>query len=298
MATSRSTTAWLFAMVAVAVGVVGAALIVRAVGDGDSGERTTADGTIAHVHGLGINPADGDLYAATHHGVFRISDAGEAELVSVPRDTMGFTVVGADHFLGSGHPAFRGDPLFDEDRRPLLGLIESTDGGRTWTPLSLFGDVDFHAIRSAHDLIYGFDATSGRFLVSGDGEEWEVRADPITLSDFAVDPSDPDHVVAMTDRGLSESTDGGRTWTPTDGPEVRFLSWHTERGLWGIDPDGRVFRSLDGGWEQRGALPGSPQAFLVTEDAMFAASSDGEATAIYVSTDDSGSWQVRYADDR
>lgn len=36
------------------------------------------DPGLIHVHGLGINPADGTLYAATHTGLFAVRDgAGE-----------------------------------------------------------------------------------------------------------------------------------------------------------------------------------------------------------------------------
>lgn len=62
---------------------------------------------VSHVHGLGINPADGSLIVATHYGSFRIPAGGDdAERIGESfQDTMGFTVAGADHFLGSGHPA-------------------------------------------------------------------------------------------------------------------------------------------------------------------------------------------------
>lgn len=95
----------------------------------------------------------------------------------------------SDRFLGSGHPAFRDDPLYDEDVRPLLGLIESTDAGATWRALSLFGDVDFHALRSAHGAICGHDATSGRFMVSRDGLRWDVRGEVLLLGS----PNGPQH---------------------------------------------------------------------------------------------------------
>lgn len=59
-----------------------------------------------HVHGLGIDPADGSLFVATHTGLFR-TPAGEQRAIRVAdryQDTMGFTVVGPNRFLGSGHP--------------------------------------------------------------------------------------------------------------------------------------------------------------------------------------------------
>jgi hypothetical protein len=287
--------AWMLAAAAVALAfAVVAALIGR--GSSTDAEAVGGAAAVSHVHGLGVNPGDGELYAATHHGVFRVPEGGDAELVGVPRDTMGFTIVGDDHFLASGHPAFRGDPLFERGLPPLLGLIESLDGGRTWQPRSLFGEADFHALAAVHGAIYGFDATSERFLVSADGETWDVRAHDLTLSDFAVDPDDPDRLVAMTDGGLVESGDGGRSWDRLAGPAVVFLSWGAEEGLWGADSDGAVFTRTPAGWEARGQLAGLPQALLVAEGRIHAAVSDGHRTGIYVSDDGGRSWQLLYRD--
>lgn len=294
-ATSRGLSWLVPAVMGLAALALLAVLIGRGGAGGGGGETVGSAQGVSHVHGLGINPGDGELYAATHHGVFRVPAAGEAALVSVPRDTMGFTVVGDDHFLGSGHPAFQGDPLFDEDERPLLGLIESTDGGTTWEALSLSGEADFHALEAAHGNVYGFDGTSGRFLVSADGETWDTRSERTALSDFAVDPDDAERLVAMTDAGLAESTDGARSWVPIDGPPVVFLSWDADAGLWGVDSNGAVHVRRGSSWEERGDLPGPPQAFLATATELYAAASDGERTGIYVS-DDGQSWQLRYAD--
>lgn len=58
-----------------------------------------------HVHGLGVNPRDGALFIAAHSGLFRSpSESSSAEPVGPSQDTMGFTVVGPDRFLASGHP--------------------------------------------------------------------------------------------------------------------------------------------------------------------------------------------------
>src|SRR3990172_6015840 len=91
---------------------------------------------VVHVHGLGVNPKDGTLYAATHFGMFRITGEGSAERVGESyQDTMGFTVEGPDQFLGSGHPDFRD---YQAGRlHPLLGLIRSDDAGKTWKSVSL-----------------------------------------------------------------------------------------------------------------------------------------------------------------
>ena len=135
----------LLAAAAVVVVSVVAWIVTR---DGGSDDPATggagADTGVEHVHGLGVDPADGTLYVATHYGTFRVPADGPAQRIGDSlQDTMGFTVVGADHFLGSGHPDQQG---FDEGQPPLRGLIESTDGGETWEALALSGEVDFHAL--------------------------------------------------------------------------------------------------------------------------------------------------------
>ncbi|HUF33839.1 MAG TPA: hypothetical protein VMN58_11600 [Acidimicrobiales bacterium] len=280
---ARSVALWVGGIVVAAV--VATVLVVGAGGDGDV--PTAADGTpgVAHVHGLGVDPADGALHAATHHGLFRIEDSSSAQLVSAPHDLMGFTVVGAAHFLASGHPSLKSDDLRRDGHPPLLGLIESVDGGETWEPLSLLGEADFHSLSAAHGAVYGFNSATGVFMVSNDGEQWHARSQQ-SMVDFAVSPGDPDRIVATTAAGLLESVDGGRSWTPfaAQGPALAFLGWHEERGLWGLGADGEVHELVGDAWQARQRLGGGPQALLVADDGVYAAVDDG-ATAIYVSED-------------
>lgn len=286
---------------AAAAGLAALLLVIGLIARNDSnaptvGTTATGGEGVAHVHGLGINPADGDLYAATHHGLFRVPEDGEAERVGdAVQDTMGFTVVGADHFLGSGHPDLQDKRLRAPGKPPLLGLIESTDAGRTWTSLSLLGEADFHSLVAAHGLIYGYDSTGGRLMVSADGKAWETRSE-LGIGDFVVDPADRDHLVAMTDSGIGESTDGGRSWSSIAGPHLAFLTWNAKQGLWGVDANGQTYQRVGEAWRRAGALPGRPQELLVTDGALYAAADDGERTGIYVSTDAAQSWRLRYAD--
>ncbi len=129
----------------VAATIVGAIVVVAAlrVADRDDAapDDLVDDPGVAHVHGLGVNPADGALIVATHYGSFRIAaDGDEADRIGTSlQDTMGFTVVGPDHFLGSGHPDVAGSVA---GQPGPLGLIESTDAGASWTALSLRGRAD------------------------------------------------------------------------------------------------------------------------------------------------------------
>jgi hypothetical protein len=295
---SRRVGPLLAAAAVVAVGVV-AWIVTRDGGSEDPATGGTgADTGVEHVHGLGVDPADGTLYVATHYGTFRVPADGPAQRIGDSlQDTMGFTVVGADYFLGSGHPDQQG---FDEGQPPLLGLIESTDGGQTWEALSLSGEVDFHALAYAHDQVYGWDSTGGGFMVSADKTDWDTRS-TLDLFGFAVDPADADQIVATTPEGVQTSSDGGTTWQPTTGaPELALVAWDVDSGLWGVDPGGTTYHAtaLDAGWEQAGSLPGPPQALLADGETLYAAAADGDVTGIYQSTDAGTSWELRDRDDQ
>lgn len=245
-----------------------------------------------HVHGLGLNPADDRVYVATHTGLWRLAADGEPERVGdTYADFMGFSVVGPDHFLASGHPDLR------TDSPPLLGLIESRDGGVTWDNVSQLGVADFHALRAAHDRVYAWSSTDATFSVSSDGIEWERRA-TVSVIDFVVDPADPGHVLASSADSLEAaalvaSRDGGRTWDPIEGPGVERLSWEKTGRLFGVDAQGRVWRSTDGGesWKQAGEIGGRAGALLDTGEALYAAAA---SSAIVRSTDDGTTWVVLF----
>jgi photosystem II stability/assembly factor-like uncharacterized protein len=278
---------------ALLVGLVALLGIPAAGCDRDDDAATDAAGPgIHHVHGLDIDPADQTLYAATHYGLFRVPDGGDARRVGDSyQDTMGFTIVGPRHFLGSGHPDAQ-----TPDLPPLLGLIESTDAGHSWEPLSLLGEADFHALAFRHGLVYGYDATNERFMVSTDRESWDTRSQLADLIAFAVDPSDPEHVRATTTSGLLTSTDGGRSWNLTPTPPLAFISWADDGKLAAAGADAGVYVSADGGasWTGVGQLPGLPEAFLAVDRATFVAAV--QELGLYASTDSGKTWRLRYRD--
>ena len=280
----------------VGLGTVALVLVVAAVwrssGD-EQGAASAPDPGPVHVHGLGINPADRTLFIATHTGLYRSAE-GESTSVRVSdsrQDTMGFAIVGADRFLGSGHPDLR------EDLPPLLGLIESTDEGRSWEPISLLGEADFHVLRSAGERVYGYDASGDRLLVSDDaGRSWSQVDRPAPLLDLAADPTDVDHLVAAAAsdlaQGLYESGDGGRSWERIANP-VGLLAWPARDRLYLVEGSGAVFLSTNGGgrFERRGSLGGQPAALLgQSADELYAALHDG---TILRSLDGGVTWAIR-----
>ena len=185
---TTSTTALIAIGGLVIAAIAGGALLASRGGGGSA-----AAPVIAHVHGLGINPADGSLQVATHTGTFRLAGDSPVERVgTTAQDTMGFTVVGPDHFLGSGHPDAAG---FRQGKPPRLGLIESTDAGATWTSRSLSGEVDFHSLAASRGTTYGLESGTDRLLASTGNTTWETRS-TIKIFGFAIDPGNVDHLVA------------------------------------------------------------------------------------------------------
>ncbi|MFP5326463.1 MAG: F510_1955 family glycosylhydrolase [Acidimicrobiia bacterium] len=236
------------------------------------GSAAADDPGVLHVHALGVNPADGLLYVATHTGLFRLGEEGGLTRIADRfQDTMGFTVVGPDRFYASGHPDLR------EDLPSRLGLIESTDAGETWRAVSMQGEADLHAIAHGVDVLYAADSTSGKVLASLDGgATWDERG-TAPLAALAIDPADPDHLAgASYEGGLLVSTDGGRTWQPVAGPPVAALVWDTN-GLTALAPDGTVQRAAapQDSWDVVGQL-GSPGVALATDsDRLYAATDTG-----------------------
>lgn len=261
-------------------------LVGGCAGGGGGAPEGVADTGPQHVHALGMNPADGSLYLATHTGLFRVrrgTDAG-GRVGTGAQDTMGFAVAGPNRFLGSGHP----DPR--TDLPPLLGLIESSDGGRTWNSVSLQGEADFHALRVVGPRVVGYDASNARLMVSHDsGRTWTESSPPAGVVDLAVDPGNPGRIVAATDDGLTTTSDEGATWRPLSG-EADILAWPASDALYSFADDGRVTLSRDGGgsWERMGDLGGQPAAATAdARDSLIVALHDGR---IVSSSDGGRSW--------
>jgi photosystem II stability/assembly factor-like uncharacterized protein len=244
-----------------------------------------------HIHGLGLNPRDDALFIATHEGLFRAPEgSSRAKRVGKSwQDTMGFTVVGSDHFLGSGHPDLQSDlPAY-------LGLIESRDGGRTWKPKSLLGKADFHALEASGSIVYGsgsdFESREYRFLVSEDrGRTWERRDAPEPIVSVAVNPEDPRSILASGSSGLYSADDAGSRWRSLDG-SPGLLAFAAADELYLIDADGGVYYRDGGQWAPRGEIGGAAAAFeAIRADMLLAALHDGSVKA---STDGGRTWKVR-----
>ena len=279
---------FLTSRLALLLAIAGSLILLTACGGSSSGSAgaASADPGPEHVHALGIDPADGSLYVATHTGLYRIAQGAESasRVGDHQQDTMGFVVTGPNRFLGSGHPDLR------DGLPPLLGLIESSDAGRSWQSVSLLGKADFHSLRAHGSQVVGYDASGGRLMVSRDaGRTWRSSTPPGDLADLVVDPADPRRFVAASVGGLIRSSDSGRTWSPLAGSPM-LLAWPAPGALYAFTADGSVQVSADGGstWAGRSTLPGEPAAVTaVAKGSLIVALHDGTLVS---SADGGRSW--------
>jgi hypothetical protein len=222
--------------------------------------------TFAHVHGLGYDPATGDLLVATHHGLVR-GQKGDgwtwAYAGSERYDYMGFTQDAVDPgvLYSSGHP---------DDPRAYgavhLGLRRSTDGGVTWEQRSLKGEVDFHSLASIPGAAGG--------------------------------------LVGLWRDTLMESRDGGLTWVNHTGPaSLMFGVAVTEQRVYVASADGLASGNLGdlASWQRHADPEAGQPAMAIASSSdgalLFAGTGNGRSGATYVSHDDATTWQ-KVADPR
>lgn len=169
-------------------------------------------GDLDHIHGLAFEPGpQGELLIATHDGIYRALPDGTVERRSEARDDFMALAASASEpgtLFASGHPATGGN----------LGLIRSTDGGRSWQHWSdgHRGPVDFHHLAVSPtdpQTLYG---VHGTLQASRDGgRSWEPSGTaPAGLLGLAVSSTDPRTLYAATELGLLRSTDAGGSWQP------------------------------------------------------------------------------------
>lgn len=189
---------------------LGLGLAAPIAGAGSKEANEIAVGDLKHIHGLAADPADPNrVYIASHTGLYLAGPTGKARKVSSTSDDfMGFAAhpVKTGTLFASGHPAGGG----------MLGLIISTDGGKTWSPRGQGAEAqaDFHVMdisKSHPDVLYGVYQSLRR---SDDGgKTWRVIGPPPPgLIDLAISGKSADVLYAGTRDGLLQSADAGGNW--------------------------------------------------------------------------------------
>lgn len=209
---------------------------------------------ITHIHAVARDPKTGDLLLATHEGLFRHAN-GELLQNGPVIDLMGFTVAPDGTYYASGHPGA------GVDLPQPVGLITSTDSGRTWRVSSRGGESDFHALTSSPTSVVGFDGT---LRSTTDGETWSTRTIPAAPRTLAASPQ-TGALLATTETGLLHSTDDGRSWKGLTPPATALLAaWADEQTIVIATANGQIATSTDTGatWTLQPKRIGAPQALF------------------------------------
>ncbi len=171
---------------------------------------------IPHLHGLGFS-ADGRQLVVPAHDGLRIFADGQWQVPDLPaHDYMGYAH--ADNgFYSSGHPR-PGSRLVNP-----LGLVKSTDGGKTLTKLGFEGESDFHlmGVGYRNHAIYVLNPAPNSRLSAGlhysldEGKTWEqsaARGLAVAPIQIAVHPTDANVLAIASDAGLFLSSNQGDTF--------------------------------------------------------------------------------------
>lgn len=217
-----------------------------------------------HVHGIYVNPSSSKVLLATHEGLFDATGTSQKKISENTLDLMGFSAsTDPGTYYASGHPGH------DSSLPNPLGLVKSTDGGKTWQQVSRGGLSDFHALTVSGGSLVAFD---GQLRTSTDGITWATSPATFSPAGLAGNPAST-VVLATTEAGVQRSTDAGKTWQPVPkGPIIQFAAFAGSESkapteAVGVAPDGSVYVSDDAGltWAIRGKIMGQVEAITAHE---------------------------------
>lgn len=156
-------------------------------------------GSLSHIHNVKVFGKK--IYLGTHAGLYEYVDAKTVSKVSPEIfDVMGLTIDGK-RIYASGHPG-PGSKLPEP-----VGLLLSSNGGKTWKKVSLQGKVDFHLLEAYQQELYGADSQSGELMYSNNyGKKW-VSLGKNQLSEVAINPQKNRSALAIKDGKLFMTQD-------------------------------------------------------------------------------------------
>ena len=156
-------------------------------------------GSLSHIHNVKVFGKK--IYLGTHAGLYEYVDAKTVSKVSPEIfDVMGLTIDGK-RIYASGHPG-PGSKLPEP-----VGLLLSSNGGKTWKKVSLQGKVDFHLLEAYQQELYGADSQSGELMYSNNyGKKW-VSLGKNQLSEVAINPQKNRSALAIRDGKLFMTQD-------------------------------------------------------------------------------------------
>lgn len=174
--------------------------------------------TFTHIHGLGYTSDGEEILVPAHDGLKIYKDGSwAAQTKGAKHDYMGFNMF-KDGFYSSGHPA----P--DSDLANPLGIVKSTDKGKTIEKLALYKEVDFHGMTVGYmnEDIYVFNPVPnsqmdqpGFYYSTDEAQSWKqsklagLEGQAMAL---AAHPTKEGIVAVGTDEGIYLSKDHGNSF--------------------------------------------------------------------------------------
>ncbi len=177
-----------------------------------------------HGHGLSFSSDGKALLAPSHAGLAVYQDNAWWEAPGSIHSFSGFSVT-ESAIYASGHSE-PGAPL-----RSPVGLLRSTDGGRTWQPLALAGEADLHLLAAGYrsNAIYVLNTRAnsampapGLYVTHDEGKRWRraaARDLEGEIHGLTAHPRQAGTVAVATGRGLYLSRDAGESFLRLDGRE-------------------------------------------------------------------------------
>lgn len=164
-----------------------------------SAESAPVEGAPTELEEVAVDDDGTVLVAAGRDGLWTWQPGGAWEQVAEHETTWATVAIGGGRWFAGSHFPDRVDGV----REP--GVLRSDDGGRTWTHVASGSSLDLDVRGSAGHRWWVAQAQD---RILPDGGDW-------TAGQFAVDPTDPDHVLLAGRAGVWASADGGITWQPS-----------------------------------------------------------------------------------
>ena len=277
-------------LAAAAVVAVVAVVVSRGNGGGNSASDATSTASRAVVgadfHSLVADPTTpGRLFAGGHTSVSMSVDGGKTwhEMSTLRNaDAMGWAFTD-DAVYVSGHPGLN----TSADR---AATFDRTNDGLPSTDVHAFGASPSRSTLYAAGPVLGVVASTDK------GKTWIPRTQEAGQSFFGrilVDAADDQQLVAADARsGAVASSDGGRTWRRLGGPPLAL--WVSRSGATVYASGQQAAKSSDGGatWTDLDLPDGASlvEADPSDQNLLYTGVHSGEAVEVWVSRDGGARW--------
>lgn len=156
-------------------------------------------GELSHIHNVRVHKEL--ILLGTHEGLYQYFSPTKVIKVEPNNfDVMGLAT-NQNALFASGHPG-----VGSKFAQPV-GVLRSTDNGKSWSQVSLKGEVDFHMLEVSKSDIYGADSQTGELMYSPDlGKSWSKRG-ANTYADIAIEAAKAGSAYGLKNGQIYKSSD-------------------------------------------------------------------------------------------